>query len=100
MKRIGSRSQVFKGFAKQTSGGLTKKDLFRNKQGRYVSLKKHKQSKNPDLNPLLKKKLLQKKGSGEFGPKDLENNKSKKNNKKSQKKKKCFKIKDLFTGLF
>ena len=70
MKTVGSRAQVYHGTASRTSGGLTKKDLFKNKHGRYVSLKKHKQSKNPDTNPLLKQKLLQNKGSKTFGPKE------------------------------
>ena len=38
---IGSRREVYNGTAKRTSGGLEKKDLFYNKYGRIVSLKKH-----------------------------------------------------------
>lgn len=40
MKRIGSRAQVMHGNAKQTSGGLVKKDLKYNKYGKIVSKKK------------------------------------------------------------
>lgn len=41
MSRIGSKAQVWHGNAKQTSGGLTKEDLMKNKSGRIVSKKKH-----------------------------------------------------------
>lgn len=37
----GSKSQVWHGTAKHTSGGLTKKDLMKTKKGRIVSKKKH-----------------------------------------------------------
>lgn len=37
MDRIGTRCKVFNGSAKQTSGGLTKSDLKKNKHGRIVS---------------------------------------------------------------
>ena len=37
---VGSKAQVFHGTAKHTSGGLTKKDLVKNKHGRIVSRKK------------------------------------------------------------
>jgi len=37
MQRIGSRAQVMHGNAKQTGGGLKKKDLKYNKQGKIVS---------------------------------------------------------------
>lgn len=37
---FGSRAQVFHGNAKKTTGGLTKKDLVKNKHGRIVSRKK------------------------------------------------------------
>lgn len=38
---VGSKSQVFHGTAKHTSGGLTKKDLMKTRKGRIVSKKKH-----------------------------------------------------------
>ena len=40
VKTIGSRAQVMHGTAKKTSGGLQKKDLKYNKQGRIVSKRK------------------------------------------------------------
>jgi len=39
MSTIGSRAQVFHGTAHHTSGGLTRKDLKKNKHGRIVSVK-------------------------------------------------------------
>jgi hypothetical protein len=60
---FGSRQQVFNGTAYKTSGELTKKDLFFNKNGRIVSLKKHRTAK--------KEKRLEKHGyfaeKGKFG---------------------------------
>lgn len=41
VKAVGSRAEVWHGNAKHTSGGLTKKDLMKNKYGRIVSKKKH-----------------------------------------------------------
>lgn len=41
MPAVGSRAQVWHGTADHTSGGLTKKDLMKNKHGRIVSRKKH-----------------------------------------------------------
>lgn len=38
---VGSRRQVHSGSAMSTSGGLTKRDLVKNKWGRIVSRKKH-----------------------------------------------------------
>ena len=48
---IGSRSQVYShGTAYKTAGGLTKGELIKNKWGRIVSAKKHKQaSENNNL---------------------------------------------------
>jgi hypothetical protein len=42
---IGKRARVWHGTAYKTSGGLTKKDLFQNKNGRIVSRKKHELAK-------------------------------------------------------
>lgn len=39
--RIGSKRQVWNGNAKQTSGGLTKENLMKNKRGKVVSKKQH-----------------------------------------------------------
>jgi DVNP family len=41
MVTTGSKSQVWHGTAKHTSGGLTKGDLMKTKKGRIVSKKKH-----------------------------------------------------------
>ena len=43
---IGTREEVWKGTAYNTSGGLTKKDLIVNKYGKIVSVKKHHVAKN------------------------------------------------------
>jgi hypothetical protein len=63
MKSIGSRAEVFHKNARHTSGGLTKKDLLKNKHGEIVSRKKHFQAK--------KDKRLEKAGyftqKGKFG---------------------------------
>ena len=40
MKNTGSKDEVWKGIAKHTAGGLTKKDLILNKKGKVVSAKK------------------------------------------------------------
>ena len=62
-KAVGSRAEVWHGNAKHTSGGLTKAKLFKNKNGRIVSRKKHETAK--------KEKRLQKHGyfakKGKFG---------------------------------
>jgi hypothetical protein len=63
MLRIGSRAQVMHGNAKMTGGGLKKKDLKYNKQGKIVSKKMSSMAK--------KEKRLQKAGwvtkKGQFG---------------------------------
>jgi len=60
---FGSRTQVHNGNAYKTPGNLTKKDLFFNKHGRIVSLKKHRTAK--------KERRLEKHGffakKGKFG---------------------------------
>ena len=38
---VGSHAQVWHGTARHTSGGLTKKDLMKNKRGKIISRKKH-----------------------------------------------------------
>ena len=71
----GSRVQVYRGVAYKTSGGLTKKDIYKNKRGRYVSMKKHKTAK--------KEKRLEKAGykteKGKFGSKKVSKKVTKKN---------------------
>ena len=63
MQRVGSRAQVMHGNAKMTGGGLRKKDLKYNKQGKIVSKKMSQRAK--------KEKRLQKAGyttrKGQFG---------------------------------
>jgi len=60
---VGSKAQVYHGTAHKTSGGLTKKDLMKNKHGEIVSRKKHMTAK--------KEKRLEKFGyfakKGKFG---------------------------------
>ena len=62
-RTFGSRAEVFHGNAKKTTGGLTKKDLIKNKHGEIVSRKKHLTAK--------KEKRLEKFGyfaeKGKFG---------------------------------
>lgn len=52
IKTVGSRSSVFHGNAKHTSGGLTKKDLKKNKNGEIVSRRKSVKAKRTE-SPLL-----------------------------------------------
>jgi len=63
MLTFGSRAEVWHGNAKKTTGGLTKKDLIKNKHGEIVSKKKHLTAK--------KEKRLEKAGyftqKGKFG---------------------------------
>lgn len=63
IKTFGSRAEVFHENAKKTTGGLTKKDLIKNKNGQIVSRKKHLTAK--------KEKRLEKFGyfaqKGKFG---------------------------------
>ena len=61
---VGSRAQVWHGTAFKTSGGLEKKDLLMNKNGRVVSLSKHKHEKKVDRLGELGIKAVK----GKFGP--------------------------------
>ena len=65
---IGSRASVFHSTAFKTAGGLQKKDLIMNKNGRIVSLKKHKTAKNEKR--LEKHGYFTKKGSFGYIKKD------------------------------
>ena len=56
----GTRAQVWHGTAYKTSGGLTKKNLFKNKNGRIVSKAKHSSAKRE--NRLIKNGYGTKKG--------------------------------------
>lgn len=49
MKTIGSRRKVYNGTALKTVGGLTKKDLMKNKHNRIVSKKKHMKMKGVEI---------------------------------------------------
>ena len=79
MLTVGSRVQVWNGNAKKTSGGLTKKDLFK-KKGRIRSRKASKKAKKN--NNLKKAGWTFKKG--EFGAIKIED-KKKKSKKNTQK---------------
>ena len=80
---VGSRAQVWHGTAHKTSGGLTKKHLLMNKNGRIVSKAKH--------NTAKKEKRLEKAGyfaqKGKFGAvrKTLAKKKRSSKSKKSRK---------------
>ena len=89
-KRLGSRAEVFHGKAEQTTGGLRKKDLIKNKHGEIVSKKKH--------NTAKKEQRLKKHGyfteKGKFGfVKEPHNLPSRKNRKEKPLKKEVKKIK-------
>ncbi len=62
MMAVGSKSQVWHGTAKHTSGGLTKKDLMKTKKGRIVSKRKHAAGKKA-LAQLKKAGYVAKKGT-------------------------------------
>lgn len=85
-KNIGSRAEVFHGNARQTSGGLTKKDLIKNKAGRIVSKKKYLTAKKEKR--LEKNGYFAKKGKFGFVKKEPKNKtrKPKKSGRKSSKK--------------
>jgi len=59
---VGSKAQVYHGTAKHTSGGLTRKDLMKNKHGRIVSRAKHSLGKKA-LKNLVKAGFKAKKGT-------------------------------------
>ena len=79
---IGSRAQVWHGTAYKTSGGLRKKDLLMNKNGRIVSKAKH--------NTAKREKRLEKAGyfaqKGKFGAIRKSASVSRKRKNKSSKK--------------
>merc|ERR1719495_2274116 len=52
---IGTKAQVFRGTKTKTKGGLVKKDLMKNKNGKIISRKRHKAGKK-----IFKKVGLQK----------------------------------------
>jgi hypothetical protein len=59
---VGSKSQVFHGTAKHTSGGLVKKDLMKTRKGRIVSKRKHAAGKKA-IKRLFAKGFKPKKGT-------------------------------------
>ena len=75
LKTFGSRAEVFHGNAKKTSGGLTKKDLIKNKNGAIVSRKKHLTAKKEKR--LEKYGYFAKKGSFGYVKKDGKKRKTK-----------------------
>ena len=77
MQTVGSRRQVMNGNAMRTAGGLTKKQLRKNKHGRIVSIRASKSARKH--NHLKKAGWTAKKG--EFGAvrvEDLKKSKKKK----------------------
>ena len=60
MTRNNNYAKVWHGTLKKTSGGLTKKDLMKNKRGKIVSKKRHKLAKKNKF--LVKAGYLTKKG--------------------------------------
>ena len=83
MRIRGTRAQVMNGTALKTPGGLKKKDLKYNKNGRIVSKKQSARAKKE--NRLVKAGYVTKKG--EFGAKFVGENKSPKRSKKRSSKK-------------
>ena len=82
---VGSRAQVYHETAYKTSGGLTKEKIMKNKNGRYVSRKKH--------NTAKRENRLKKYGwgfkRGVFGAVKLNTSPSKKRSKRRSKKRKA-----------
>ena len=77
MQTFGSRAQVIHGTAMKTPGGLTKKNLRRNKHGRIVSIRASKSAKkNKNLGANLARK------GDPFGPATKNDKKTKRNKKK------------------
>ena len=85
MKRYGSRREVMNGTARMTRGRLTKQNFIKNKHGRIVSKKKYLHSKNKKTNPLLKLGYQKPKGSKNFGPNEINDNKKNQKNKNVKK---------------
>ena len=94
MKSRGTRAQVMNGSARQTPGGLKKKDLKYNKNGRIVSKKQSARAKRE--NRLVKAGYVTEKGKfgaeyvGSKSPKKSPKKSKKSSKKKSPKKKTSF----------
>jgi hypothetical protein len=93
---VGSRAQVMNRTALRTPGGLTRKDLKYNKQGRIVSRKKSMSAKRD--NRLVKAGYVTTKG--EFGSKFVGEKKVKKSSKKRSSKKRSSKKRSSKKGIF
>ena len=83
MQRIGSRIQVCNRTAKQTSGGLTRSELF---QDKYGNIKSRKASRKAKSNKNLRKAGWTFK-KGQFGAVKIEDTKKKKGTKRRATKK-------------
>ena len=94
MRNRGTRAQVMNGTAMRTPGGLTKKDLKYNKNGRIVSRKQSARAKRE--NRLVRAGYVTEKGKfgakfvGEKSPKKSPKKSKKSSKKKSPKKKSSF----------
>tara|TARA_Y100000591_G_C21716290_1_gene636299 strand:+ start:84 stop:392 length:309 start_codon:yes stop_codon:yes gene_type:complete len=94
MRKRGSRAQVMNGTALRTPGGLRKKDLKYNKNGRIVSKKQSARAKRD--NRLVRAGYVTEKGKfgakfvGEKSPKKSLKKSKKSSRKKSPKKKSSF----------
>uniref|UniRef100_A0A6C0JPW8 Uncharacterized protein n=1 Tax=viral metagenome TaxID=1070528 RepID=A0A6C0JPW8_9ZZZZ len=79
-RTFGSRAEVFHGTAKKTTGGLTKKDLIKNKHGEIVSRKKHITAKREKR--LEKHGYFAKKGKFGYVKKEVRKSKAKSRSKR------------------
>lgn len=85
IKRVGSKAEVYHETAKQTSGGLKKKDLMKHK-GRIISRKKHAAGKKA-IKHLRALGYIAKKGTFKLMRKSMEKARVSKSSKKSRGKK-------------
>ena len=82
---VGTKLMVFRGRAAHTPGGLTRKDLFKNKKGRIVSRRQHKAGLKA-LKRLYDAGYKPKKGTFKAMHKSMVDGRKKKGTKKSSKK--------------
>ena len=82
MTRKNDYAKVWHGTLKKTSGGLTRKDLMKNKWGRIVSKKKHKLGKRNKF--LIKAGFVTQKGKFGTKKKKLTQKKKKKKGRKKK----------------
>ena len=77
MKTVGSRAEVMHGTAERTSGGLTKKDLYKGKDGEIHSKAMKKRGKSKPLAMWIKaKKEIEKKLGKPILPVDMPKHKA------------------------